>query len=73
MNKSKQEEIINMKKWTNEEIEYLKTHYADMEYSDLSAYFERSENAVRAKCFDLNLVKKDKWNNYDIEFLKENY
>lgn len=62
-----------MKKWTNEEIEYLKTHYADMEYSDLSAYFERSENAVRAKCFDLNLVKKDKWNNYDIEFLKENY
>jgi hypothetical protein len=62
-----------MKRWTKEEEQKLKELFKNNNYSYLSKIFNRTEGAIRAKCFDMNLIKKDKWTENDIKFLKENY
>jgi hypothetical protein len=44
-----------------------------MLYSDISKKLGRSESVIRAKCFELNLVKKDFWTEEEIQFLKSVY
>jgi len=44
-----------------------------MLYSDIAEKLGRTESNIRAKCFDLNLVKKDSWTEEEIEFLKSVY
>lgn len=67
------EEIINMERWTKEEEQYLIENYMTEMYCDIARKINKTENAVRAKCFELRLVKKNSWTQDEIDFIKENY
>lgn len=63
-----------LKRWTNEEIEFLKENFATMMHKELGEALNRTEQAVRAKCFELNLYKKEyPWTDKELEYLKTNY
>lgn len=62
-----------MERWSKTEEEYLKENYQTSSYRDISEFLGKTEGAIRAKCFDLRLVKKDIWTQEDIDFIKENY
>lgn len=62
-----------MKRWSTVEEKYLIDNYQTSSYYDISKYLGKSEGAIRAKCFDLKLVKKDAWTQEDVDFIKENY
>lgn len=59
--------------WNNEEIEFLKNNYDTMSYKEISSILGKTEGAIRAKCFDLSLVKHSRWTNEEILYLRENY
>lgn len=60
-------------KWSENEIDILKKNYNKMLFSELSKLLDRTEGALRAKCFDLNLCKKSPWSQDEIDFVKNNY
>lgn len=62
-----------MKRWTTEMVEYLIQNYEEKSFSEISNILNKSESAIRAKCHDLNLVKKDRWTEADLFYLSENY
>lgn len=62
-----------MERWSKAEEEYLKENYQTSSYRDISEFLGKTESAIRVKCFDLRLVKKDAWTQEDIDFIKENY
>lgn len=62
-----------MERWSKAEEEYLRENYQTSSYRDISEFLGKTEGAIRAKCFDLRLVKKDAWTQEDIDFIKENY
>lgn len=63
-----------MAKWTNEEVDFLKENFQTMLHKELAEVLGRTEQSVRAKCFKLNLYKKEySWSEKELEFLKENY
>ena len=62
-----------MERWTNEEEKYLINNYMTTMYCDIAKILNKTEGAIRAKCFDLNLVKNNAWASDEIEYLKENY
>ena len=62
-----------MERWTNEEEKYLIDNYMTTMYCDIAKALSKTEGAIRAKCFDLNLVKNNAWSSDEIEYLKENY
>lgn len=62
-----------MERWTNEEEKYLIENYMTTMYCDIAKELNKTEGAIRAKCFDLNLVKNNAWSSNEIEYLKENY
>ena len=51
----------------------LKDNFESMLFCDLSKIMNRTEGALRAKCFDLNLFKDTPWSDDEINFVKENY
>lgn len=61
-----------MKRWTEDEVKFLKENYKNMSYIEIGKILNRKDSAIRAKCFDLDLVKTDRWTEKEIEFLKEN-
>lgn len=62
-----------MHKWTNEEKEYIRDNYENMSYKDIGAHFGVSDGAIRAICFELQLVKNDRWTEEELEYLRNNY
>ncbi len=44
--------------WSEQEIQYLRNHYADMTRKQISEKLNRSEGSVKAQCKKLNLKKK---------------
>lgn len=62
-----------MERWTSEEEKYLINNYMTTMYCDIAKVLNKTENAIRVKCFDLNLVKNNAWSSDEIEYLKENY
>lgn len=62
-----------MERWTNEEEKYLIDNYMTTMYCDIAKVLNKTESAIRAKCFELNLVKNNAWSSNEIEYLKENY
>ena len=62
-----------MERWTKEEEKYLIDNYMTTMYCDLARLLNKTEGAIRAKCFDLNLVKNNAWSPDEIEYLKVNY
>lgn len=62
-----------MDKWTQEQEQILIANYLNIDYKSLSNILQKTESAIRAKCFELRLVKNDRWSAAEIDFLKENY
>ena len=62
-----------MERWTNEEEKYLIDNYMDTMYCDIAKALNKTEGAIRAKCFELQLVKNNAWTEDEILFLKNNY
>lgn len=65
-----------MPKWTEEEINYLKENYADMDNETLAKKLNRSKGAINTKSHYLGLNKEDtaqKWTEEEVRYLKENY
>lgn len=62
-----------MKQWTTEMVEFLKNNFDTLNFKEIGQILNKSEGAIRAKCHDLNLVKKDRWTDTDLFYLTENY
>lgn len=62
-----------MERWTEEQENILIEKFMDTDYKTLSGILNKTEGAIRAKCFDLNLIKKNKWTEEEIQYLKDNY
>lgn len=62
-----------MDRWTSEEERYLINNYMTLKYCTIAEVLNKTEGAIRAKCFDLKLVKNNAWSCEEIEYLKENY
>lgn len=62
-----------MERWTKEEEQYLIDNYITESYCDISKKIGKTEGAIRAKCFDLNLVKNSAWSDDELDFIKNNY
>lgn len=60
-------------KWKKENEQFLIENYKNTSYKDIAEKFNTTEGAIRAKCFELNLIKKDKWTEDDLNYVKENY
>lgn len=62
-----------MEKWTKEQENILRENYMTVSYKDLSKILNKTEGAIRAKCFELKLIKNTRWSDDEILFLKNNY
>lgn len=58
--------------WKDWQIEKIKKHYDNGNYSYLSNLIGRSPDAVRMMCYKLNLRRIKKWGKDEIEILKNN-
>ena len=56
---------MEFKRWTNEELEYLKAHYQDKTYKEIGEYLGRKEQAIRSKMHYLGLKKSIYHCDYD--------
>lgn len=56
---------MEFKRWTNEELEYLKAHYQDKSYREIGEYLGRKEQAIRSKLHYLGLKKNVHYCNYN--------
>ena len=56
---------MEFKRWTNDELEYLKAHYQDKSYREIGEYLGRKEQAIRSKMHFLGLKKSIHHCNYD--------
>lgn len=60
--------------WSEDEIKFLNDNYKTMTHREIADKIGRTEQAVRAKCFDLKLFKKEEmWSEHEIQYLKDNY
>lgn len=62
-----------MERWTKEQEQYLIDNYDSKNYCEIAKEINKTEGAIRAKCFDLNLVKNKSWSDEEIEYIRENY
>lgn len=62
-----------MKKWTEQELEFLKNNYIKMSYKELANYLGRSIPSVKHKAERNNLNMPRRWTEQDIEYLKQNF
>ena len=66
--------MIKNKRYTSSELEYIKDNFAEMTCKEIGDVLGRTEQSVRAKCFELNLHKKESpWTEEEINFIKQNY
>lgn len=56
---------MEFKRWTSDELEYLKAHYQDKSYREIGEYLGRKEQAIRSKMHFLGLKKSVYHCNYD--------
>ena len=60
--------------WTKEEKDFLEKNYMNMSQASIAKVLNKTEGAVRAKCFDLKLYKKElPWEEWEIQYVKDNY
>ena len=48
---------MEFKRWTNDELEYLKANYQDKTYKEIGEHLGRKEQAIRSKMHYLGLKK----------------
>lgn len=56
---------MEFKRWTSEELEYLKNNYQDKTYKEIGEYLGRKEQAIRSKLHFLGLKKDIHHCNYN--------
>lgn len=62
-----------MERWTQKQIEYLKNNYKSSSYKEIAKVIHKTEGSIRAKCFDLGIVKNNRWSDEEKLFLQSNY
>ena len=63
-----------LKRWGDEEIQYLREHYEYMLHKEMAAALNRTPNAVRNKCHELKIIKQvEPWSDDEVQSLKEFY
>ena len=66
--------LVRHPNWTDDEINFLVSNYLTTSHKDIGDVLGKTQGAVTAKCFDLDLYKKEKpWENWELEFVKNNY
>lgn len=66
--------LVRNPNWTDEEVKFLVSNFSLMSHSDIGERLGKTQSAVTAKCFDLNLYKKEKpWEQWELDFVKDNY
>lgn len=58
------------KKWSDDELRYLRKNYTTTEYKEIGAHIGRSTAAVRNKCYELGLSKVEAWSDDEIGYLR---
>jgi len=64
------------KKWTEEEIRYLKENYNTRKTTELASRFGRCPSVIRYKAKELGLVKENtehEWSDNDYAYIRANY
>lgn len=60
--------------WTDQDIDFLKNNYKFKTHEELGSLLNRTQQAITAKCFDLNLYKKEiPWTEKDYQYVRDNY
>ena len=60
--------------WNDDDIEFLKQNYKSKTHEEIGRILHRTTQAITAKCFDLNLYKKEiPWTERDYQFIRDNY
>lgn len=62
-----------MERWTKEQEQYLIDNYSNKMYCEIAKEIGKTEGSIRAKCFELNLVKNKSWSDKEIEYIRKNY
>lgn len=62
-----------LKRWTKEEIEYIKENYDKFTPSEIGEHLGRTRTAVLAKAHDLNLTINISWSKEEEQFLIDNH
>lgn len=66
--------LIRNEVWNDKEIDYLVNNFQFMTNEEIGKHLGRTAQAVCAKCFDLDLYKKElPWTDEEANFVKENY
>lgn len=66
--------LVRHEAWSNEEVDYLIDNFQSMTHEEIGRNLDRTTQAVTAKCFDLDLYKKElPWSDDEVNFLKNNY
>ena len=66
--------LVRHPNWTKEEVDFLIQNYKEMSHSDIGNALGKTQGAVTAKCFDLDLYKKEKpWEQWELDFVRDNY
>lgn len=61
------------RKWTNEEIKFLKENYGKMIYNEIAAVLKRSTQSVSGKARIMKLGENVLWKEGEIRFLERSY
>lgn len=64
---------MNRKKWTKEEVEFLKNNRENLTVKELATELNRTESSVTHKLKSLNLRVSSFWTKEEDDFLKENF
>lgn len=66
--------LVRSNPWTDNEEKFLNENFMIMTHKEMGDILGRTEGAIRSKCFDLKLYKKEiPWSDYELDFLKRNY
>ena len=66
--------LVRNESWTDDEIMFLIDNYANMSHEEIGKQINRTSIAVCAKCFELNLYKKElPWTADETDYVKQNY
>lgn len=62
-----------LKRWTEEEIEYIKDNYYKKSPEEIGKHLGRTRTAITAKAHDLELAINTAWSKEDEQFVIDNY
>lgn len=73
INPKRRKFIIKQKRWTSEDVEYLKENHGVLSNLEIANFLGRTEGSVAAKAHDLKITNNKEWTNNEINYLINNY